>query len=176
MSNPVPIRFETGRPMLLAGLRQRHAFAAAEPGIARQWQTFLSRAAIPGRTGSSLYGVMCGADATSMEYMCGVQVESLSGLPERVGRMRVPAQHYAVFAHPGPASALRTTWQLALAWLSSGSYESAHAPDFELYRPGVDPLAAHAGIELWVGVVARKRADAEPQYRGQGRVQGEHLP
>ncbi len=155
MDNFSPDRFEMGKPMLLGGLRQRHEFAAAGVGIAEQWRQFKSCGELPGRIGSNLYGVMCGADETGFEYMCGVEVESLAGLPEGTGRMRVPAQHYAVFVHPGPAATLRATWEQILEWLSDGSHESAHTPDFEVYGPDSDPLAGRGGIEIWVGVVPR---------------------
>lgn len=134
--------------MLLGGLRQRHEFAATHLDLARQWQQFKSLGELPGRIGSSLYGVMCGHDATGFEYMCGVEVESFAGLPEGTGRMRVPAQRYAVFTHNGPASTLRSTWLKILEWLLSSGYESAHTPDFEVYGVG--------GIEVWVGVVPLK--------------------
>jgi predicted transcriptional regulator YdeE len=150
-----PTRFETGRPMLLGGLRRRHDFAAAAEGIVRQWQEFLAGAELPGRTGTGFYGVMCGADETGIEYMCGVEVESLENLPKGAGRMRVFSRQYAVFAHHGPAQALQSTWQGILAWLEQGEYMSAHQPDFELYGPGVDPLTASDGIEVWIGVVPR---------------------
>ncbi len=145
--------------MLLAGLRQRHDFSAAALGIVDQWRQFLTRDEVPGRIGPNLYGVMCGSDATSLEYMCGAEVESLAGLPEDTGRMRVPVQHYAVFAHRGHVSALGSTWQRILAWFPQSGYESAHKPDFEVYGPRVDPLAAVGGIEVWVGVVPRSQRD-----------------
>jgi predicted transcriptional regulator YdeE len=150
-----PVRFEVGRPMLLGGLRRRHEFAAAEAGIAAQWREFLSADPVPGRTGAELYGVMCGGDATGLEYMCGVEVESLAGLPAETGRMRVPAQRYAVFVHGRQGASLRSTWERILEWLASGPYDSAHTPDFELYGLGSDPLAEAGEIEIWVGVVPR---------------------
>lgn len=153
MHSITPTRFETRPPKLLGGLRQRHELAAAETGIAEQWRQFKALDPLPGELNSNLYGVMCGHDTTGFEYMCGVEVESLAGLPEGIGRMRVPAQRYAVFAHLGPASTLRATWQQILEWLSSGPYASAHTPDFEVYGPGVDPLDGTGGIEIWVGVV-----------------------
>jgi predicted transcriptional regulator YdeE len=154
-----PERFENGRPMLLGGLRQRHEFAAAGAGMVDQWRTFLAQTEVPGRRGSNLYGVICGSDSLGLEYMCGIEVESFAGLPEGTGRMRVPAQRYAVFAHRGPASALRLTWQQILEWLPSSEFESAHKPDFEVYGPRIDPLAAVGGIEVWVGVVPRSPRD-----------------
>lgn len=142
--------------MLLTGIRRRHDFAAADAGIRAQWREFLAEGGEPaGKVGPNRYGVMCGADATGMEYMCGVEVESFAGLPEGVGRMRVPAQRYAVFAHPGPTATLRSTWGRILAWLEAGPYRSAETPDFEVYATGVDPLSG-AGVEVWVGVVERE--------------------
>lgn len=152
MQSITPTRFETGSPKLLGGLRQRHDFAAAETGIAEQWRQFKALDPLPGELNSNFYGVMCGHDTTGFEYMCGVEVESLAGLPERMGRMRVPEQRYAVFSHLGPAP-LRTTWEQILALLSNGPYQSAHTPDFEVYGPGVDPLEGAGEIEIWVGVV-----------------------
>jgi AraC family transcriptional regulator len=150
-----PDRFESWRPMLLGGLRCRHDFEQASQGIARQWQQFKALDELPGRIGPNLYGVMCGHDATGLEYMCGVEVESLADLPVGVGRIRVPAQRYAVFTHEGHVSTLRSTWEQILEWLSIGSYESSHTPDFELYGPQSDPLAGVGTIEVWVGVVPK---------------------
>lgn len=147
-----PVRFVIGEAMLLGGLRRRHDFASSEQGIARQWREFLP-GDLPGRTGGELFGVICGGDATGIEYMCAVEVGSLAALPE-VGRMRVPSQLYAVFAH-APGSSLRATWEGILAWLAGGDYQSAHRPDFERYPPGADPLISPGGIEVWVGVVPR---------------------
>lgn len=157
MAEVRPDRFEDGELMLMAGLRRRHPFTAAADGIVGQWQEFMSGEPVPGRIGDRLFGIMCGADATGVEYMCGVQVESLSELPSRFGRMRIPAQHYAVFVHPGPGSTIQRTWQQVLGWLGTGEYESAHQPDFELYERGVEPVSTAGGVEIWVGVVSKRR-------------------
>jgi predicted transcriptional regulator YdeE len=151
-----PNRFEDGRPMLLGGLRQYHAFTAAAPGIAAQWRRFESHE-LAGQAGSSRFGVMCGADHAGFEYMCAVEVESLESLPEGAGRMRVPPQHYAVFVHERATQSLGAVWQAIFAWLGSSDYESAHKPDFEVYSAGVEPLAASGSIEIWIGVVPRAR-------------------
>jgi AraC family transcriptional regulator len=156
MSSFGPSRFENGRPMLLGGLRQRHALAATELDLAEQWRRFKSRGELPARVGTSSYGVMCGHDATGFEYMCGVEVESFAGLPEGTGRLRVPAQRYAIFGHHGDGTTLRETWLRILEWLSSSDYESAHRPDFELYGPQSDPLDGGGEIEVWVGVVPKQ--------------------
>jgi AraC family transcriptional regulator len=157
MASLNPARFELGKPMLLGGLRQRHELAAADLDLARQWQEFKSRPELPGRVGANCYGVMCGADSAGFEYMCGVEVESFVGLPAETGRMRVPAQRYAVFAHHARTATLRFTWLQILEWLASGDFESAHAPDFELYGPDSDPIGGVGAVEVWVGVVPRIR-------------------
>jgi AraC family transcriptional regulator len=156
MGSLAPQRFEPGQPMLLAGLRQRHQFAAGDPDLAGQWRQFKLLGELPGQIGSNFYGVMCGHDASGFEYMCGVEVAGFAGLPETIGRMRVPAQQYAVFSHPGDASTLRSTWQQILEWLAGSRYESAHRPDFERYTaPG-----SNGAIEVWIGVVPGSDRDA----------------
>jgi predicted transcriptional regulator YdeE len=152
LSSATPERFEDGRPMLLAGLRRRHEFEAAESGVAEQWREFLRGDAISARVDSNFYGVMCGSDGSGFEYMCGVEVHAFETLAPGTGRMRVPAQHYAVFSNRTGAM-LRSTWQEILAWLSSGPYESAHRPDFERYS---NPPSSNSDlVEVWVGVVPR---------------------
>jgi AraC family transcriptional regulator len=141
--------------MLLAGIRRRHDFAAAARGTAEQWREFLANELLPSAIGGSRYGVLCGADAGGFEYMTGVEVESFAGLPEGTGRMRVPPQHYAIFALPDGATT-ESTWRQIFGWLEGGEYQSAHLPDFELYPAATDPLAPDAGVEFWVGVVPRQ--------------------
>jgi predicted transcriptional regulator YdeE len=80
-------------------------------------------------------------------------VQSFDALAASIGRVRVPAQRYAVFAHP-ERTALPSTWQSILTWLSTGPYESSHRPDFEIY-PSMPGSALTSGIEVWVGVVER---------------------
>jgi predicted transcriptional regulator YdeE len=139
--------------MYVAGLRRRHTFGAAANGIAEQWREFLMRE-VPTRIGTFYYGVMCGADASGLEYMCGVQVSSFDSLPAETGRIRIPPQHYAVFS-PALDASLDFTWQRILAWLETGPYESAHKPDFELYRNAPDATSEPTGVEIWVGVIEK---------------------
>lgn len=140
--------------MLLAGLRRRHAFATMRESIPRQWTDFQPLVGgIEGRVGIGFYGAMCGADGDGIEYLCGVQVVSFDGLDASIGRMRVPAQHYAVFTHQGPAATLHATWQRIMDWLPGSGYVSAQQPDFERYGAGYDSLAPDGRVEIWVGVL-----------------------
>lgn len=140
--------------MLLAGLRRRYEFAAAQRGIAEQWLEFAALAEPAGRVGDKRYGVMCGADATSLEYMTAVEVAAFDGVGPEWGRMRVPPQHYAVFVNAEDFP-LEWSWRQIFAWLESGAYQSAHRPDFEVYGPDADPLTGAGTVEIWVGVVPR---------------------
>lgn len=106
--------------MLLAGLRH-HNVATAESSVVSQWREFLSLEQVPGRIDARYFGVMCGASESGFEYMTAVEVESFDGLDPEVGRMRVPAQRYAVF-RPAAGTPIGTTWRGILSWLSSGPY------------------------------------------------------
>jgi len=158
-----PVRFESGAPMLVAGLRRRHDLRTAEATLARQWQDVAVLPALSALgSGGVRYGVTCGADATGFEYLAGVEVATFDGLPEGTARIRVPAQRYAVFALDRRISTLRDAWQAILGWLASGTYASAEKPDFERYGPGCDPIGGREPIEIFVGVVSRGRFPALP--------------
>lgn len=149
-----PIRFESGRPMLLGGLRRHHLFQQGNFG--GQWRDFGALGPLPGQLGEHAYGVICGADATGCEYMCAVEVAALEVLPKSLGRMCIQAQSYAVFLHRGHVDALPQTWQQALDWLAHSDYESAHRPDFERYGAAFDPLTGSGEVEVWLTVLPRQ--------------------
>ena len=150
-----PIRFEQGRPMLLAGLRRQHTFADAARGIAAQWREFRQMDPIPHRQGDVTYGVLCGGDpvAQVMEYMCAVEVSEFDAA--HTGRMRVAPQHYAVFEHTGPAAALLATWQAIWNdWLPRSGYRMANGPEFEVYDARFDPRTGTGLVEVWTSIVS----------------------
>lgn len=154
MTPPVPARFADLPAMLLAGLRRHHGFADAGTTIAAQWADFRAAgeppAAVPGVT----YGVICGAGEGSFEYLTGMAVRDFAALPAGMGRMRVPAQRYAVFEHRGYVSGLQAAWQAALEdWLPRSGFRSAERPDFERYDGRFDPATAQGLVEVWIGVV-----------------------
>lgn len=149
-----PVRFETGKAMLLGGLRRHHSFQHGDFG--GQWRDFSALGPLPGQLGEHAYGVICGADESGCEYMCAVEVSALEVLPPTLGRMRISPQTYAVFRHLGHVDALPHTWQQALAWLAQSDYDSAHRPDFERYGDAFDPDSGRGEVELWLAVVPRQ--------------------
>lgn len=153
MSMFEPSRYETGHPMLLGGLRRHHTFAESGRGIPEQWQQFRSLGEIPGQLGTTVYGALCGADASGFEYLCGIEVESFAALSGDLGRMRILEQQYAVFLHPEHVSEIRTTWEGILnEWLPKSDYQSAQRPDFEVYDQEFDPLTGLGGVEIWLAI------------------------
>src|SRR5258708_14058060 len=96
-----PPRFETSKPLLVAGLGERITHDNQGAGIPNQWQRFhQSMDNIAGRIGKVAYGVCCnGDDAGNFDYIAGVEVTDFSDLPREFSRVRIPEQKYAVFTH-----------------------------------------------------------------------------
>jgi AraC family transcriptional regulator len=147
-------RFETGKPLLVAGIGERynHENGAGIPG---QWQRFhQSVANTPGRIGPVAYGVCCnGDDAGNFDYIAGVEVADFSDLPREFARVRIAEAKYAVFTHSDHISTIRRTvntiWN---HWLPASGLKLADAPNFERYDANFDPLTGNGGLEIWVPV------------------------
>jgi AraC family transcriptional regulator len=155
MASIEPVRYEDGRPMLLAGVRRHHTFANMSKDIPRQWDDFQKLGELPGQVGKTAYGAICGGDpqTQTMEYLCGVEVNSFDALPKELGRMRVPAVRYAVFLHEGNVATIQSTWQrIFTTWLPSSGLRSAETPDFEVYGERFDGATGEGGVEIWLGV------------------------
>jgi AraC family transcriptional regulator len=154
LENLPPPRFETGKPLLIAGLGERYDCegSAAVPG---QWRRFNQTSdSIPGRIGKVAYGVCCnGDDAGNFDYIAGVEVSDFSDLPREFSRVRIPEQRYAVFTHSDHISTIRRTigtiWN---HWLPASALKVADAPNFERYGESFDPVTGNGGLEIWVPV------------------------
>ena len=152
----IPSRFETGRPMLLAGLRRWYGFSEGPTQIPIVWNQFVTRLPLPGQIGGGItYGATCQTDMAGQrfEYMCAAEVETFEGLPDDLGRMRVPEAHYAVFVHAAPVSTIRDTILASQAWLTSnGAWKDAGTPDFERYGPRYDAATGMGDTEIWLPI------------------------
>jgi AraC family transcriptional regulator len=154
IDNLQPPRFQTGKPLLVAGLGERYTWesGAAIPG---QWQRFQQSVAnFPGRIGPVAYGVCCnGDDAGNYDYIAGVEVADFSDLPREFSRVRIPEQRYAVFSHGDHISTIRRTintiWN---HWLPASGLKAADAPNFERYGENFDSLSGNGGFEIWVPI------------------------
>jgi AraC family transcriptional regulator len=154
IENLSPPRFETSRPLLVAGVGERYNHENGA-GIPSQWQRFQQAVDdIPGRIGKVAYGVCCnGDDAGNFDYIAGVEVSDFSNLPRLFFRVRIPEQRYAVFTHRDHVSTIRRTinsiWN---QWLPASGLKVADAPVFERYDENFDPLTGNGGLEIWVPV------------------------
>ena len=148
-------RFQTGKPLLIAGLGERITQENCGAGIPGQWQRFHHfLASIPDRVGQVAYGVCCnGDDSGNFDYIAGVEVSDFSDLPREFARVRIPEQRYAVFTHGEHISTIRRTvntiWN---HWLPSSGHKMADAPTFERYDEKFDPVTGNGGFEIWVPI------------------------
>src|SRR5262245_10897652 len=96
-----PPRFERCSSLFIAGLRGCFTSETMQD-IPAQWQRFAAHIGkVPGQIGWMTYGLIFDrADiGGGFEYLSGVEVFDLSGVPGELSRVRIPAQSYAVFRH-----------------------------------------------------------------------------
>jgi AraC family transcriptional regulator len=150
-----PPRFEQGKPMLIAGLRERYSSETMKD-IPAQWQRFAPLiGSIKGRIGRAAFGVVsCLSGEDGCNYTTGVHVSDLSGLPADFSHVSVPARRYAVFAHRDHVSTIASTIDAIWSkWLPRSGYEAAGAPDLiEVYGEEFDPRTGTGGIEIWLPI------------------------
>ena len=154
LENLKPPRFETGKPLLVAGIGERCTHENGGAGIPNQWQRFNQKVdEIPDRVGKVAYGVCCNGDDSGFDYIAGVEVADFSDLPREFSRVRIPQQKYAVFTHAEHISTIRRTvntiWN---HWLPISGMKAADAPSFERYDENFDPATGNCGLEIWVPV------------------------
>ncbi|MES2461268.1 MAG: GyrI-like domain-containing protein [Armatimonadota bacterium] len=149
-----PARFETGNGMTLAGFQQRYSFENASE-IPALWARFGPLIdTVPAMVGTIAYGVVHEESEGSIDYLAGVEVSETDALSSEYTTLAIPAQRYAVFAHPGHISTLCQTVDAAFSkWLPSSGFEATANPDFfERYGDGYDPETGTGDIEIWVPI------------------------
>lgn len=155
IENLEPPRFEKSKPLLIGGMGERYSSCESAAGIPAQWQRFLPHLGkVPGQVGRTAYGVVCNTDdAANFDYLCGVEVSDFSRLPKDWGRVRIPEQKYAVFAHRGHISTIRDTLaSIWSKWLPESGHEAADAPTFERYGAEFDSNTGNGGLEVWIPI------------------------
>ena len=149
-----PPRFERGKAMLIAGLKQSYPVDRVE-GIPAQWQRFSSYIGkLDGRVGRKAYGVCYPCEGTGrFDYLCGVEVARLTALPPELSGMTIPERRYAVFSHRGSLSRMAETFAAIWnKWLPESGYQAAEAPSIELYPDDFDVRVNPAGVEIWLPI------------------------
>jgi AraC family transcriptional regulator len=150
-----PDRFETLPATVIAGLQERYTFENMNH-IPALWARFApSIGTLPEQVGEATYGVIVTTpDGKGIEYLAGVEVSDAAPLLTEFSTMEIPAQRYAVFAHPGNVSNLCETVDAVFhKWLPSSGHELTLTPEFfERYGEKYNPETGTGDIEMWVPV------------------------
>jgi AraC family transcriptional regulator len=153
-------RFETGKALLIAGLRQ-HYTSETMKNIPELWQRFGPNIGnISGQMGRVAYGLCFNAlSSAGVEYLVGVEVSGSSDLPGDFSVATIPAQKYAVFPHREHVSKMYQTLDAIDKWFPGSGLEAANgtaeAPNFfERYSEEFDPGTGMGGMEVWVPIKA----------------------
>jgi AraC family transcriptional regulator len=142
--------------MTLVGMSE-HYEAGANAGIPSQWNRFGPFIGhITNEVAGVSYGVVYHVDATnSFDYLCGIEVSSVSDVPSGCVELRVPASTYAVFVHTGHISTIQATftaiWERGLA---EAGVKATDAPVLERYDDKFDAQTGLGGLEIWVPIAA----------------------
>jgi AraC family transcriptional regulator len=149
-----PDRTETGRPMIIAGLKGIY-LRGNMAGVPRQWQAFQRwMGKLPFQVEKFAYGLIIkvGHDRTT-EYLTGVEVPDPSGIPPELTYVRLAEQRYTVFKHKTNVADVRKTFdRIWNEWLPTAGVEVANAPFFERYGIEFNPQTGNGGFEIWIPI------------------------
>jgi len=148
-----PARIVDGKAMLIAGISRTHRGSNA--GMPAQWQDFTPYLGhIRGQADDCTYGVLHNDTEGSIDYLTGVAVRDLTGLPAEFAHLRIPPQRYAVFAHRGHIATIGETWGAIWSdWFPRSGHEATDAPMFERYPETFDGHTGNGGFEIWIPLV-----------------------
>jgi AraC family transcriptional regulator len=150
-----PPRLVEKQPLLIAGLAERHPNDKPEE-IPAQWQRlgpYLD--VIPHIIADgAAYGVIVDLffNPESFQYLNGLAVSQVYDLQPELTALRIPAQRYAAFSHPGHVSKMRATVSTIFSQsIEEHALEAADFPNFiEYYGPDFDIEGGHGDVEIWV--------------------------
>jgi len=125
--------------------------------IAQMWGKFNERAAeIKHHRGRGAYGLCYELGRRGMEYIAGLPVSSLAGIPTGMLGKKVPAQTFAVFEAKGVKDIGRVYEHILKEWLPKSSYKRGVGPDFEYYGDDFEPDdAANSKLRIYFPVLKR---------------------
>jgi AraC family transcriptional regulator len=153
-----PPRFENGRALLIAGLRE-HYTPETMKNVPELWRRFAPHIGkVPGQVGPVAYGLCFNAlSPDGMDYLAGVEVSASSSLPSEFSVAIIPVQKYAAFSHREHVSKLYETLDAIDKWLpGSGLEVSSGAPEapsfFERYSEEFNPQTGMGGMEVWIPI------------------------
>ena len=137
-----PPRFETGKPLLVAGIGERYTCETAPAFPASGSASTNPSTTFPAGSGQVAYGVCCnGDDAGNFDYIAGVEVSDFSDLPREFSRVRIPERDMrsSPTASTSRPSAAPST-PSGITGCRRRVMKVADAPNFERYDEKFDPL------------------------------------
>ncbi len=149
-----PPRFENGKELSIAGFNASYTFET-RANIPAQWTRFAPHIGrIPGQVGTTAYGVCSNYKPDGgFDYLSGVEVGNVAGLPNEFSHIRLSPQRYAVFTHRKHVSSIAETLEaIWKKWLPNSGRQAAEAPSFERYGERFDPRTGMGGFEIWLPV------------------------
>jgi AraC family transcriptional regulator len=148
-------RFVDGKEMLIVGLGGRYG-NENRADIPKLWQKFGPQyfGRVPGQVGMKSYGVCSNMDGLgNVDYLAGVEVAGLDGLPAEFLHVAIAPRRYAVFPHTDHISAIGRTWMDAYEkWMPTSGYSPAAAPAFECYAESFSPETPTGNVEIWIPI------------------------
>jgi len=92
-------------------------------------------------------------EETEFEYIAGMEVTSLTDIPEGMLSYEVPAQRYAVFTHKGSLETLGDTYKAIYSdWFAKNDYEFKPGAEFELYDERFKFGAEDSEMDIYVPI------------------------
>jgi AraC family transcriptional regulator len=154
MPDLAPPRFESAKPLLLAGLvaRYNQQTSASIPSQWERLQPYLGH--VPKQVGQTAYGACYNSDDEgNFDYLAGVEVGDFSDVPDGFATLRVPAHRYAVFRQSEHISSIRRTFSAIWSkWMPESGHKPADAPILERYGPQFNPVNGTGGFEIWIPI------------------------
>jgi AraC family transcriptional regulator len=144
-------RFLEAPSRTFAGLSSHYSMETSG-NIPAQWQRltpWFDR--LPSKEPGVSWGVIFNAtDEGTFDYLCGVEVAP-ARLPPDIVALALGPQRYAVFAHPGHVSQMRSVIQgIWNRWLPRSGRKAAPAAMLESYGTGFDARTGNGGFEIWL--------------------------
>ncbi len=151
-------RLENGRMLLIAGLREHYTMETAGriPALWERLVPYLGN--IPGQILGVTYGVVSHPrnGAGGFDYVAGVEVSEVGGLPAGFVTETIPAQAYLVYPHRQHVSKLRETMDaIWREWIAVPGHQPEYGLDVIERYEWEGFMTGFGDIEVWVPVSGR---------------------
>lgn len=134
----------------IAGLQHHYSSATAHE-IPQLWQRLAAyRGRISVQVAQCFYGVSFNAGQSGFDYIAGVEVSGLGGIPQELSQLELSARRYYVFDHSGHVSEIKSTVAAILnEWAPAVRYACCALPSMiERYGEGFDPQTGLGDIQI----------------------------